>query len=292
MFQAKRKLTASREPRCRIDRHEHSNICATLDISSLHFYECAKAEHPGLEVCFDSLKPHHRRLGNKRLTLEPGKLMLFNARGEHMEECSKNGPNHHSRAVIIDFSFIDRLTGELGIRAEELVFMDTSFSPTVQIRALLGELVALQNTPGSSYVAFDCVVTELVLELLSQAENTLSGRIRSAAATGYYPRSFARAKKIMRELLTDEAVSLERISSLAGLSKFHFARHFKICTGLSPMQYYNRLKIDLVKDRLRHTDAAITDIAFGMGYSDISTFEKSFKKICRLSPSQYRRQGA
>ena len=281
----------SQKPFCRIDRHDHFNIFTMLDISSLHFYERAKAEHPGIEVCFDSLKPHHRRLGNKHLTLEPGKIMTFNAMEEHVEECTKNGSIHHSRAVIINYSFIDQLTRELGIQVKGLGFTNTISTPTAKIQTLLGELVALQDTPGSSYVAFDCVVTELVLELLSQVENTMSGRIRSAAATGYYPRSFARAKKIMHELLPDEKVSLERISSLAGLSKFHFARLFKRCTGLSPMQYYNRLKIDFVKDQLQHTDAAITDIACKMGYSDISTFEKSFKKICRLSPSQYRRQG-
>lgn len=279
------------EPLCRIDRREHFNICTTLDISSLHFYERAKAEHPGIEVCFDSLKPHHRRLGNKQLTLYPGEITTFNAIEEHLEECSKNGPRHHSRAVIIDFSFIDHLTRELGIQSRELVFTNAVSTPSAKILPLLEGLFALRDTPGSSYVAFDCVVTELVLELLSQVENTMSGRIRSAAATGYYPRSFARAKKIMHELLSEENVSLERISSLAGLSKFHFARLFKRCTGLSPMQYYNRLRIDFVKDQLQHTDAAITEIAYKLGYSDISTFEKSFKKLCRLSPSQYRRQG-
>ena len=280
-----------REPLCRIDRHEHFGICATLDISSLYFYECARAEHPGIEVCFDSMKPHHRRLGNKHLALDPGKIMTFNAIEEHVEECSKNSPSHRSRAVIINFSFIDRLIRELGGQDRELVFTNTISTPTENIRSLLTELFSLRDTPGTSYVAFDCVVTELVLELLSQVENTLSGRIRSAAATGYYPRSFARAKKIMHDLLPEEKVSLERIASLSGLSKFHFARLFKRCTGLSPMQYYNRLKIDFVKDQLQHTDAAIMDIACRMGYSDISTFEKSFKKLCRLSPSQYRRQG-
>lgn len=280
----------SQEPLCCIDRREHYNICTTLDISSLHFYECAKAEHPGIEVCFDSLKPHHRRLGNKQLMLEPGRIMTFNAIEEHVEECSKNSPSHHSRAVIINYSFIDQLTRELGIQVRELAFRNTISTPTVKIRSLLEELFALQDTPGSSYVAFDCVVTELVLELLSQVENTASGRIRSAAATGYYPRSFARAKKIMHELLPEEKVSLGRVASLAGLSKFHFARLFKRCAGLTPMQYYSRLKIDFVKDQLRHTDAPITDIVYKMGYSDISTFEKSFKKLCGLSPSQYRRQ--
>lgn len=281
---------ASQEQLCRIVRHDHFNICTTLDISSLHFYERATAEHPGIEVCFDSLKPHHRRLGNKHLTLEPGRIMTFNAMEEHVEECPKNSSIHHSRAVIIDYSFVDQLTRELGIQAKELVFTNTISVPLATIQPLLKELVALQNTPGSSYVAFDCVVTELVLELLSQVENTMSGRIRSAAAMGYYPRSFDRAKKIMHELLSDDNVSLERIASLAGLSKFHFARLFKRCTGLSPMRYYNRLKIDFIKDQLHHTDTPITDIVYKMGYSDISTFEKSFKKLCGLSPSQYRRQ--
>ncbi len=280
----------AQEPLCRIARYDHFNICTTLDISSLHFYERARAEHPGIEVCFDSLRPHHRRLGNKQLTLDPGKIMTFNAMEEHVEECSKNGASHHSRAVIIDYAFVDQLTRELGIQAKELVFTNTISTPTAEIRALLGELVALQDTPGSSYVAFDCVATELVLELLSQVGNTMSGRIRAAAATGYYPRSFDRAKKIMHELLSDENVSLERVASLAGLSKFHFARLFKRCTGLPPMRYYNQLKIDFVKDQLRHTAAPITDIVYKMGYSDISTFEKSFKKLCGLSPSQYRRQ--
>jgi len=282
----------SQEPVCRIARRDHFNICTTLEISSYHFYERPKAAHSGIEVCFNSLKPHHRRLGNRHLTLAPGNIMTFNALQEHVEECSKNSPSHQSRAVIITFSFIDQLIRELGLQARELDFKNVISMPSARIRALLTELFALRDTPGGSYVAFDCVTTELVLELLAQMENTMSGRLRSAAATGYYPRSFARAKKVMRELLPEENVSLERIASLAGLSKFHFARFFKRCTGLSPMQYYSRLKIDFVKDRLRHSDAAITDIVYQMGYSDISTFEKSFKKLCRLSPSQYRRQSA
>ena len=281
----------SQKPSCRVDRRDHFNICNTLDIHSHHFYEHAKAEHPGIEVCFGSRDLHHRRLGSRHATLDPGKIMVFNALEEHVEECSKNSPIHHSRAVIINFSFIDQLTRELGVQPQELVFIEPIATPSPQMQSLLAELFALRDTTGSSYVAFDCVLTALALELLSHVKNTMSGRIRSAAATGYYPRNFARAKKVMHELLPDENVSLEQIASLSGLSKFHFTRLFKSQTGLSPMQYYNRLKIDFVKDHLLHTDKAITDIACEMGYSDISTFEKSFKKLCHLSPSQYRRQG-
>ena len=48
----------------------------------------------------------------------------------------------------------------------------------------------------------------------------MSGRIRSAAATGHYPRSFAVPKD--HAWFSDDK-SLERVASLAGLSKFHFA---------------------------------------------------------------------
>lgn len=280
------------EPFCSVDRRDHFNICATLEINSRFFYGRPKTEHQGIELCFDSGTPHHRRVGNKQLVLEPGKIMAFNALEEHAEECSKDGPVHHSRAVIFDFSFIDQLTCELGIRPRELVFTAPASAPTPGLQSLLRELFVLRDTPGISHVAFDCVATELVLALLSQTDNTGSDRIRAAADTGHYPRAFARAKKIMRELVPAEDVSLGRIAALSGLSKFHFVRLFKSCTGLSPIQYYNRLKTDHVKQQLRHTDAGITDITYRMGYSDISTFEKSFRKICLMSPSQYRRQNS
>ncbi len=216
--------------------------------------------------------------------------MVFNALEEHAEECARNGPLHRSRAVIIGFPFIDQLARELGFPARELAFTDITAAPTPLIRRLLGELFSLRDTPGSSHVAFDCVATELVLELLSGLENSMSRRIRAAAANGYYPRDCARAKKIMRELVFDEDVSLDRIATLSGLSKFHFARVFRKCVGLSPMRYYNRLRVDYVKERLRHTGSGITDIAYNAGYSDISTFNKSFRKLCGMPPSQYRRR--
>jgi AraC family transcriptional regulator len=84
----------------------------------------------------------------------------------------------------------------------------------------------------------------------------------------------------------ESELTIEQIASHAGMSEFHFYRLFKQIVGLSPYQYI--LKIRLVKSyQLLTLGYSVSEVAFATGFSSIFTFSKSFKKMYRVSPSQY-----
>lgn len=80
------------------------------------------------------------------------------------------------------------------------------------------------------------------------------------------------------------------LSQLAGMSESHFSRQFKAAIGTSPIDWLRRERINQAKHRLIESDDAIKEIARQVGYSDQFFFSKDFKRMTRLTPTQFREQ--
>jgi AraC-like DNA-binding protein len=72
------------------------------------------------------------------------------------------------------------------------------------------------------------------------------------------------------------------------LSPFHFLRLFSGVLGVSPHQY-------LVRSRLRHAarllandGRPVTDIAYDVGFGDLSNFVRTFHRAAGISPLKFR----
>jgi len=86
----------------------------------------------------------------------------------------------------------------------------------------------------------------------------------------------------------DEAVSLDALASLAGLSKYHLLRSFTRETGITPYSYLETLRIDRAKALLKQGETP-ANVAQETGFSDQSHFSNTFKRLIGLTPGQYRR---
>jgi AraC-like DNA-binding protein len=83
-------------------------------------------------------------------------------------------------------------------------------------------------------------------------------------------------------------IGLEQAAAQAGLSAFHFLRLFSSVLGVTPHQY-------LVRSRLRHAarlladdGLSITDIAYDVGFGDLSNFVRTFHRAAGISPLRFR----
>lgn len=101
-------------------------------------------------------------------------------------------------------------------------------------------------------------------------------------------RRFARVRDYVEHNL-GEAISLEDLARVAGVSRFHFARQFRQCTGESPMEYLLRTRVERAKTLLLESQARVADISAELGFADQSHFARRFRRLVGMPPSTYAR---
>ncbi|MEO1528314.1 MAG: helix-turn-helix domain-containing protein [Planctomycetota bacterium] len=80
----------------------------------------------------------------------------------------------------------------------------------------------------------------------------------------------------------------ERLARLAGLSVSQFERRFRKALNATPMQYLIRIRIEKAAQALLESDESITRIAVATGFYDHAHFSRTFRRLKKCSPSQYR----
>lgn len=74
------------------------------------------------------------------------------------------------------------------------------------------------------------------------------------------------------------------------LAERTFKRRFVSATGLAPIAYIQRLRIEDAKKRLERSDAPVDEISWQVGYEDPAFFRRLFKRTTGLAPAAYRRR--
>ena len=86
-----------------------------------------------------------------------------------------------------------------------------------------------------------------------------------------------------------EPLSVADMARRADLSPSRFSVVFRQHFGLSPHQYFLRLRIEHAQELLRTTDLPLREIAVSCGFADVHHFAKAFKRITQVPPGAYRR---
>lgn len=85
-------------------------------------------------------------------------------------------------------------------------------------------------------------------------------------------------------------VTVEEMASQSGLPRPTFYRRFKQATGYSPVHYLQHLRIEKAKQLLEGSDEPVEEISWQVGYEETAAFRRTFKRITRLSPGEFRRK--
>ena len=86
-------------------------------------------------------------------------------------------------------------------------------------------------------------------------------------------------------------ITLEDLAALVHLSPFHFARCFKATIGLAPHQYVIARRMELAKRLVSTTTLNVAEIAWSIGYENISHFRRLFTAHIGVTPGAIRRAG-
>ncbi|UCI17189.1 AraC family transcriptional regulator [Mesorhizobium sp. B2-1-8] len=216
--------------------------------------------------------------------LAPGSLLLGNS-----GTCYECGHEHGRGDRCLSFRFgpayMDRIVADVP-GARRLPFAAPRLPPLQALAPLLAEAEAARDMADTG--AFE----ELALRIAGAAVTTISGATHARCDPSR--RDQKRVAEAVRriELDADGPISLPALADETATSPYHFLRSFRRVAGMTPYQYLLRTRLHRAAVRLRTSNDAISAIAFGAGFNDLSTFNRRFRRVMGETPGRYRARRA
>ena len=190
--------------------------------------------------------------------------------------------DHHPRGdECLSFHLGAEVADALGDRAP----WTAGALPPLPELMVLGEL-AQAVAEGTSDVAMDEIAALFVARFVEIAGARVGAKTRRASAAD---RRRAVEVAMWLDAHADEDIDLAEAAAQAGLSSFHFLRVFGAVLGVTPHQYLVRARLRRAARLLADDARSITDIAFDVGFHDVSNFVRTFHRAAGVSPRGFRR---
>jgi AraC family transcriptional activator FtrA len=84
-------------------------------------------------------------------------------------------------------------------------------------------------------------------------------------------------------------VSLAAMATAAGLERRTLLRRFASATGMTPIEYCRGVRIARARELLEGGDTSQKQIAQSLGYKDVASFARVFRKAVGSAPGAYRK---
>ena len=217
---------------------------------------------------------------------------------------AKNGLKALSRLKEADVDLVisDIMMPEMdGLELLEKIRSDNQFSwiPVIMLTARADFPMKME---GFSHGANDYIVKpfkpdELYARIKSQLSLVKLRREYKAALENKNKKTLTddtiiAIEKVQRHIKLNyqENISRDNLASIIEMSPDHLSRMFKKHVGKTIKDFTNELRIDSCLIDLQRNEKKIVDIAFDAGFEHISSFNRVFKKIKGMTPSEYKKK--
>lgn len=92
------------------------------------------------------------------------------------------------------------------------------------------------------------------------------------------------------EANVSEKIMVEELADMVSMTRRTFIRKFKGSTGNTPIEYIQRVRIEAAKRRFELGEDTIEQVVLDVGYEDVPSFRKVFKRFTGITPQEYRRR--
>lgn len=87
-----------------------------------------------------------------------------------------------------------------------------------------------------------------------------------------------------------EELTIDQLAFICGYSPTHFMNFFKKHLGVSCMDYLIHYRLKQATELLQHSTLSVLDISTSVGFTNLSNFNRQFKKTYQMTPSHYRKK--
>jgi AraC-like DNA-binding protein len=84
-------------------------------------------------------------------------------------------------------------------------------------------------------------------------------------------------------------IQLEEVASVAHMTTNSFCRYFKKRTRKSYIDFLTEIRIGQAKKLLQQNELSISQICFEVGFTNLSNFNRKFREVCNITPTEFRR---
>lgn len=85
-----------------------------------------------------------------------------------------------------------------------------------------------------------------------------------------------------------DKISFEKLATNLNIGRRNFDRRFIKATGLTPLDYLQRVKVEAAKKMFETTQKTVNEIMFEVGYNDAKAFRDVFSRVTGLTPFDYK----
>ncbi len=107
---------------------------------------------------------------------------------------------------------------------------------------------------------------------------------------GHAPVTMKEKTRKLIEASNYAPLGVAELAATFNMSVNHFIRRFKAETGATPAKYVLECRLNRSQDLLQFSDMNITAIALSLGFADLYTFSKAFRRYTGLSPSAWKQR--
>ena len=238
--------------------------------STLHTHACAEL--------FFILSGHGSFWVQKdRFPVAAGDLVVINASIPHTETSQHGSPMEY---VVLGAEGLETLTDISGCALLHLPGEQAGIFGALEI--MVRE--ARAERPGC------CGICQRLLEvILLQLQRRADFAVSAAPERSRSSRECALVRRYI-DTHFKENLSLDQLAGLAHINKYYLSHAFRKEFGTSPISYLHSRRIQESRFLLSETDHSLSQIARILGFSSLSYFSQSFRRLEGVSPMEYRKR--
>jgi AraC family transcriptional regulator len=262
-----------------------ANTISASELLSVTDYQCRCGPgdtpftevHGGFSVAYVRRGSFGYHVGSKAFEFVPGSTLV----GRQGDDYVCTHDHHLGGDECLSLQLMPAALASLG--AKESVW-HTRYVPPLAELMVVGELVQTA-AEGKTDIGLD----EAALLFVSRFVDLVLQRRQKDGQLSSRDRRRAIEAALWLDAHADKPVDLSQAARAADLSPFHFLRVFARVLGVTPHQYLMRARLRRAARLLADEERSITDIAFDVGFGDLSNFVRTFHRVARMSPRQFRK---
>ncbi len=153
------------------------------------------------------------------------------------------------------------------------------------VAQLFDLMLATHNGPDWAMIA-DYYLDALLIRLASISR--VGGVFKAPPRLALAPFTVARVRDFIQANLGSR-ISLADLAEVAGYSRYHFVRAFKLSTGFPPYAYLLNERIAAARAMLANSDIPVAAVASRTGFASHAQFSTRFRELTGTTPIEYRR---